>query len=629
MKRASRWLMAAFVCALLAVVLAVPWPFGGKTLQDQIAESLATTTGLPTRIDGRVTFTVLPSPQVIMRTIVIGDANSPVTLNASAARGKLRLLPLIAGRFEVSRLTIENPAIEIDVDAMRQASTGSLSAPATTAPRRAASGNLMPGIIAISGGRAILRGAGIAEESTKLDAINVLLDWRGGTAPAEFIGAAIWRGVEFEASALLGKPAELLRGLTTPFTIDVKARIGELRLDGDLSMSPRWQFAGRLRASTKTGENLAEWLGPTAQRLLPAHRIEMAANARILPSAVSLSGLALNIDDNQLTGALTIQSDEGKPNITGTLAAKDLVFDPSARTLPAFVFGPDGFWNRDALPLADLEKINLDLRLSTPGLRIGRLTLSEAALAAIAKDGRLEFTLSSARLRAGALRARLSLHTNQDEPQLKAQFQWEKMDIGGLLRDAASVQGLSGVGSGELEFRSHGHSIYEFVRNANGALRASLGEGSLNGVDFERAIVQAQRQPLSLPSELRIGRTSFTRTRINGQIDGGVLHLNNTTSESDTLRVSYGGAISLLAKTFNLDIDATRVPTAPPSPSSAAGAALGPHLRLDLTGPWGNPDLRLDIEGLINNSAAAAPLLRHLNRPGGGAPATPAHSVRE
>lgn len=614
MRKSARWTLAGAALALLAGAMAVPWPFAGPDLNGQIAQQLSAATGLPAQVGARVTFALLPSPQLKFRDVIIGDGDSPVRLEAAQVKGKLRLLPLVAGRFEVSGLHFQSPAIRINSDAL---------AIWTAPPASAVSP--FTGAVTIAGGQATVASAG--REAEVIDDIDLTMNWRGVSAPSAVGGHGAWRGQQISLSALLGRPGDVLRGRSTTFTLDLKSSFGELKLDGDISIAPRFQLNGAAIASTGDIAALLKWTGYDASLANGVERVRATGNARILNNSLSLSGLALNVNDNLLTGTLTFLRDDGKPSISGTLASKTVSFDPRGTAWSSLLAGHDGSWSRELLPIGILSDLNFDLRLSTNSLRLGQISTTDAALTAMAKDGRIELSLSAARAYGGSMKARMSVLIDNETPRLRGQVQFEKLDAAAFLRDALAATRLAGTAAGDIEFRSHGYSIHEFVANLHGAARTSILKGALAGIDIDRALTQYQKQPLSMPSELRSGRTIFNRASLAGVVENGVLQLTEASGESDTLLMRFGGAVSLPARSLRIDIDAARpqpAQTLAPQ-TTAAASGVAPQLKLDLNGFWSDPELRLDVEGLISSSEAAAPLLRALKR-SNGSPATPANT---
>src|SRR5690606_15388221 len=130
-----------------------------------------------------------------------------------------------------------------------------------------------------------------------------------------------------------------------------------------------------------------------------------------------------------------------------------LSLDPRGTGWPRLLSGADGDWSREPLPFSALTRLNFDLRLSTNALRLGQIAAGDAALTAMAKDGRAEISFASTRSYDGALKARLSLHTDTDLPRLRAHIQFDKLDAAGFLRDALTAQriAVAGTASGEME----------------------------------------------------------------------------------------------------------------------------------------------------------------------------------
>ncbi len=84
----------------------------------------------------------------------------------------------------------------------------------------------------------------------------------------------------------------------------------------------------------------------------------------------------------------------------------------------------------------------------------------------------------------------------------------------------------AGVAAGEYTLQTSGSSVHAMMQNASGALKASVRNLDIVGVDLERALRRTERRPLSIPTELRTGQTSFASAEIDGKIDNGLFRLS-------------------------------------------------------------------------------------------------------
>lgn len=605
---AIRWSLGAAAVALFGAMFA-PLPLGRSAAGPELAQRFADSAGLDVDPPAEVWLTILPAPTLSFSGLTLKDRSGALRIDVERLVTRLRLLPLIAGRFEAAAANVLNPVIRFDPTLVPN--------PADRRANILASNVDAPNFpVSVTGGKAFLGSQG---EAIELDDMALSFALTAPGTAAALKGSALWRGEAFRFSALLGRPHDLEAGKESPFTLQLASQSGELAADGELAALPRWQFSGAIKATSTRPDQMARLAGaenPVWRDLGP---LALQGAARINSNVISLSGARLEIGDNSLTGAIALQNDEGKPRVVGTLAANALSIAARPGLLPA-LDEPDNRWSAAPLPTHALGALNMDLRLSMAALKFGQLALSDVAFTSNIQDGRVELTLSSGRAYSGALKARLGANLTAAAPQVRVQAQIDNLEFGALLRDAMAAGRMNGPASGEIDLRMTGTSPHQLAHTAAGSLRLTAGAGGIAGLDIERTMRQSQTQPLSLPAALRSGgRTPFRRAQLNGAIQDGVLKLSRSQIETDAAIVALSGAISLAERSYAIDIDASR-----PEPASGDGSALRPApLKLDLTGPWNNPSLHLDAEALIESSPAAAPLKRMLQGPNGSA-ASPA-----
>jgi AsmA protein len=292
----------------------------------------------------------------------------------------------------------------------------------------------------------------------------------------------------------------------------------------------------------------------------------------------------------------------------------------SALGLPV-MRGPDRHWSREPVAPPRLDLFDADLRVSAGKMRLGQLALSDVGAVLSLNQGQLEITLAGADAYSGKLKGRIGAARNEDNGlDLRATASFTNVDAASFLRDVARVQRISGAASGDLSLSSSGASVAGVMQRLNGALRMVVRKGEIGGLDVEQAVRRAEKRPLSIPSEMRSGQTTFATADLSAKITEGVMELDRATVAGLGVEMDVSGMVSIADRSIRLDIAAS----APPSTSSPAREPL---LHLDVIGPWEDPTLKIDTESLIRRSKAAAPLLRERQPPAAPAPAAAAPAV--
>lgn len=636
MRNWSKGLAAALAISTVTA-LVIPWSLSGARLRHKLEQNVAIATGLNATAGGPIVLRLLPTPRITIHTVAIHDAQRIMTIDAQEVHGRLRLLPLIAGRLELASLTLVLPAIVIDAgalgsqpDAIREADKlRQRVASARDSKRAGALGEL--GSIGISGGRIVVRGLRHGAETTQIGDVNATLDWRGASAPASLDGSFIWRGEKADISAQIGALETLFansQGVSvakpaTSASLKIDSRLLNLALNGTLSVQAGWQFNGKVDASSRALRPLISLTGWSVPIPGPLASAQLNATAKFNPAAFAFSNVKLVLDNNQFDGALSVRMGEKRAAISGTLATRNLTIDPRNPGLIE-LRDPDGGWSQRTLPIASLFHADIDIRMSANELRFGRIAMAESALTALIKDDVCEFSLAANKAYGGTLNATLRIVNGPILPTVRTKLQFNDIESGAFLHDASRNQRFSGAAKGEVEFGAAGVNVHELIKAASGALQVEIANGAIRGIDLGGALARAHSQPLSIPDEIRSGQTSFTKAQTVAKLNDGVVQLELAFIRSEQIEANISGAIQLLQRTLHLSVDASR--KLPEKPAAAAHGEDHPtphRLKVDLTGSWDSPLLLVDPETLIQRSEAAAPLLRTFRRMRSNEAATP------
>jgi AsmA protein len=596
-----KWAAALAAIALVAGG-AIPWRMWSEAPARELAVLGRALTGLDARTGARASIRLLPQPVIDFERVTLAGPDGAIVLSVERLRSELRLAALLRGRLEFSAIRLVDPTLTTNSDVLDD-----LAAPLRAFAAHADSGGARPDVLEISGGRAEIASA---SGTRVLERINASLNWED-TEAAAASGSFMTEGEKFSLEALLGKPLELMRGDDSPFTLKIASRLLDLSLNGTASGGARWLLEARIAA---TSERLRPLLGLLDMRPpLPGRlgRFALSGQLRALPQTALLSDLKLAIDGNAFDGSLSLRVNEDRHILSGTLATRALEFssnDLGLQNLRAqYTRGEQRGWSREPLGAPNLASFDADLRISAAKARLGRFMMSDAGVLLKLTDGALEAILADSQAYGGKLRGRLTLEAANDL-SLGMTATFANVESGQMLRDLAGAPRVHGAASGELSLAAKGGSIQALVNDLRGSVRGAIGKGELVGLDIEQAVRRAERRPLSIPSDMRSGQTTFISADVEASIAGGALTLN-------TARVIGHGVEMNVVGGIELDERALRLSVAAAPPRTNAGAPREPVLLLDIAGPWDDPRLSLDAENLIRRSRAAAPLLRRPDLP--------------
>lgn len=591
----------AALLALGAGAAIAPWTVSRGALREEIAAQLRSSSGLYVYTTGASTFSLLPRPIVRLADIAFVDPRGALTIQAQELRGVVRLLPLLAGRLELSEATLERPSLAIDIDGRPMTSAGAAvraadARPASPEAEKADRARL--GVVTFVDGVAQLRRAGRVEET--LSDIDARLDWRTVSAPAALDGAATWRGRRIALAVWIARPSDLLRGDLSSATAQMRGNDIELAANGALALGARPHFEGRIVASTPSARALFELAGANAPSFLGRGAASIDCECSASAAALSLSKVKATLGPNTFTGALALRFDEARPLLTGTLATGSLSMLSAFADAPRLI-GADRHFSRDAFDPRPSDAIDLDLRLSASELSFARLRAQDVAGALMLKDGKLDLSIADARFYKGAAKARLAIEPReQGRYAVKASLLGRGVDWGAIDWDQFGHAHLSGAADVTLSLEGAGASPDQLARNLSGQGDIKLTNGEIIGLDVERVLKRMERRPLSTAADIRSGRTLFNSARATFEIENGSARVVDASVEGAGYAMTIAGAAQIPERLLSL-----RANVAPPD---AARRNESPGFAFDIAGPWDNPVMTPDVQSFIRRSGAAQPL---------------------
>lgn len=604
MKRPWAWAASAGLVAIVAAGF-IPLSLWSSPLQRALEEQIVRTTALQTSASGRVTLAALPFPRVIYEKVRIGNPDGTISVTSERLTADLSLGRLLAGDIEFDELHFDRPQISIDaaegtpegVPAIRRA----INAESASDEARHADRVRLGGVKVVNGSLRMRAHEGLV---VLVEGINATIDWPNLGSAATLTGRGMWRGERFDLDLLLGKPAEVLRGEKSPFTAKLSSRLIDVSADGALSGGARWMFDARVASSSDRFPQFLTLID--SQPPIPGRlsRVALSGQLRALPHSATLSDVKLTIDANSFDGSLTLHAGDKRPKISGTLATR--IYDLPLGDAGLPVMRRERGWNKEGIAIGRLDLFDADLRLSATRLNLGRLALTDAGFVLALDDGLLEVTTAGADAYGGDLRGRWRFNAQAATPELSASGSFKNINIASVLRGMGHPNVAGGAASGEFAVQTRGSNVDAMMQNISGSVRSSFRTPDIAGVDLERALRRTVRRPLSIPSELRSGQTSFTAAEIEAKIEQGAMILERAVAAGPGVEVAVAGVVSLSHRTLQLEVVARQPRSAKPPPNGKEP----PSLVLDIEGPWEAPALSIDPDTLIRRSEAAAPLWR-------------------
>ncbi len=573
-------------------------------VRDAVKAEIRAVTGLDPILRGTTMVSLFPSGSVSFSDVALGDPAAGAPMVAEQLVARLRFLPLLAGRIEVSDVALINPQITVAIDDQGRSNWSRLvdtlkqNFSATRAERPMSFSE-----IRIVGGQIDLHVDATGLHET-ISNIEMSLAWPAISKSFAVSGRLNWRGETLNASAALADFAAALQGDQSGFKVRLNGPPAKFALDGTVSLKPRLKIDGALSADARSLRQLLVWTG---QKPLPGGgfgRFTLKAQASVVGGTIALAGVNVELDGNAAEGVLTFATD-GRQTWQGTLAADAIDLSPyvsTARLLTA----NDREWSRLPIELDGLSGFDLDLRLSAASVTVGTAKLGRTATAVNMRGGKLVVTVGESVAFGGVIRGSFGLARFNDGAEMKSQLTFTDVDLESCIGELFGIRRIEGKGDVNIALEGSGTNVLGLTRTLNGSVTMEGRQGALTGLNVEQLLRRLERRPLSGGNEFRTGRTPFERLSVAIKVAQGVATVEDVSLQGSAVRLALMGSASIPTRDLDLKGTASLLDTA------AKDGQTGFDLPFVVQGPWDDPILLPDPQILIRRSGAAAPLFDRL-----------------
>jgi len=597
LKRLGYLLLAVFAVGI-GVYIAAGYLISADAIRRQVLSEIRAVTGLNPTLGGEATVSLFPTGSVSFADVVLGDAKQPA-LRAERLTARLRIIPLLQGRVEISDVALERPVIAIEAEPSGKTNwSGLIEALARSqsqeAPRIAAFSEMR-----IEDGTIVVRSPSQKFQET-LTGVEFSLAWPSISKSFGATGRLTWHGQPLDATLTLADFPAALAGNRSGLKVRVAGNPLKAAFEGAISVSPTLKIEGTLAADASSMRNALVWAG---QKPLPGGgfgHFAIKAQASVTGGTIALSNVNLELDGNTAEGVLTFAAD-GRKTVQGTLASDTLDLTPYISTVRLLTANQHD-WSSGPITLDGLSGTDLDLRLSAANVIVSNAKLGRTAVGANLRGGHLVVTIGEAQAYGGVIRGSLTLANVDSGVDLKSELQFNDVDLESCLGQLFGLHRLEGRGNLAFAVEGTGDSVLAVTRTLKGTASLVGENGALSGLNVEQLLRRLERRPLSGGGEFRSGRTPFDKIAVTLKIENGTVTVQDVKIDGAAVRLALAGSASIPERDLDLKGTATLI-------GSGKTDAVAFELPFIVQGSWDDPIMLPDPEALIRRSGAAAPLL--------------------
>jgi AsmA protein len=628
------YLVGGIVVLLAAVLLAVRLFVDPNNYKGNLAAAVRKATGRELQLPGDIKLSVVPWVALEVGPARLGNppgfGNEPFVA-FSHATVRVKLLPLLHRRLEVSRVELDGLDLRLLRNAAGRGNWQDAAPTSTSPPRNGAGATASPSFASI---------ANITIHEGRLSYQDLLVEHLN----VETGSAALHRDIPVTIKFDAHRGADENIVVTAKFDVGADSslqhvRLAAVNLSGTLNQPGEdrpilWElsapafaanlaeasvqaaaftlsYAGAHLSGSATAANMFEDVNLTGSLtvapLVPrefAPRIGMEIPATHDPKAWSLlSGstdfaykttgwtlrnIRVHLDDTQLQGSLKYSATE-IPALQFDLSVDHIDLD-RYRPLKGNAAGAG------ETPTPSGGKSHwfaADGRLTAAAASFAGLELTDLKLTVASKDRVTRIFPVEAQIDSGRYAGDVTLDDRGAIPSISIDEHLKGIDLARLLAHGAQKGRWSGRATLSLKGTARGDTMDAMLKTMSGHFDADLANGALEGIDLEYQRDRAQALIDRTTTDRRdTKRTSFDALRTSGEIANGIAQTHDLIISTQALKVTGQGSANLSTEAIDFQLLASIL---------KAPTKTLIDIPLKVTGTYADPAVKADIDSLAKD----------------------------
>jgi len=594
MKRGFSYGLAGFA-AITALVAAAPFLLPAGLYKARIEQSVTHATGRAFIISGPLHFALFPSLGFRADNVTLANlpgGRLPSLATADEVRFGVQLLPLFSGRLEITRITLDRPTLNLEVDAQGQANWILLR-------KRKAATQISPSyttVVEQFSGIEIARGhvtySNVRSGSSyALDDIDAVIDFTKLDKPAQLAGGFTFANRRVTFKAIATTPELLLHEQVSGIDLSLTSELTNAGFKG--TIDPDGVLSGNARVDTSSVRAAATWLGARLPESGGFGALSLQSRIDGDDRHLRLSEMTLALDGMKAIGAIALDTSRTIPHASGALTLDHLDLNPYIerphRPGVARAYPDKERWSDMPITLDLLKKANVDMTLDVGTLTLRKLRLGKSRIVVALNDAQLNARLDPVMLYGGSGKAVLHVDAH-NTPVFRNVMEFHNVALQPFLSSTIGVKQIEGLGTISLDVTSKGASADAIMHNLTGRGSIDFHDGQLRGIDLGAVArtVQALLGGAIHPDAF----TAYGTMKGNFTMANGVLTNTDFQLTGPVLHMTGSGAVDA----GNRTIDFRLIPQAT---AIIAKQKLSVGLPFHIRGPWKHVHYTPDVAGVV------------------------------
>jgi AsmA protein len=558
LKIAGTALAAVIVIFALLLVVGVPSGFLTSAIQDRVEQQ----TGYRLTIDGTTKISLWPTLNVRINDLTLQDPKERDTsrrLTIGSVEADVTLSSLWSGHPRVSQLVITKPVMYRQL--LRERTLDGTSRSTKSAPE---------------------------SETATIDHIKIV------------DGAII-------ATNARDRFERRIEGISADATIDADHRFkiaGTARTD---STPLKFDVSAEMPASPAGRRAIPVELTLEAPGLLRGP-LSAKAEVRLNGPLISINNVAGTLGDGAFNGWASVDIGS-KPLVKLDLDFQRLDLGSSTTAAPA---STSQGWSEAPISLIGLNYVDAQVRISATQLNIGAAQFAPAAIDATLAAGVLKSSFANLGAYGGQANGELIVDASNGSPSFAMHCDFVGVRALPLLTNLADFDRIDGKMQAKIAARSSGDSQQALMSNLSGTAFVIFQDGSIRGLNVAQMIRSLTASTLNGWQEQQEKATDLSQLSASFRIDHGQAVTTDLNLIGPLVKVTGAGTIDIGTRMMGFRVEPKLVMTTEGQGRTSDPVGFGIPVMIE--GPWSQPRIYPEMQGILDNPEAAYAKLREMGK---------------
>ncbi len=631
MKRIVIFFSGLLVVVALAIA-AIPFFLTTDFVGEQLKAAVAKNTGRNLTINGSLAFKFWP--EVVVEANDVALSNPPDMFKGQFAaietlRVKVAVLPLLSKQVDVREITLLRPRLSLIVDGNGREnwsfSSGGAKPAENSQPEKNGDSSAPSAfeLEEVKLAPIVIKGADIRYLDERSGAtfaaqdVNLEIKLGGLSGPVSVKGDLVWNREKINLNTFVKSPTTLTeRG--SPIDLAIETRLLTAQFNGRAKLNNGLGLAGTIKTKTSSIRDLAAWIGSPMPKGKGLGAFSANAALDMSGKVIKLNKAKVTLDGMNAQGALTISLAGARPSVIANIGMDQIDINRYLKTgtQPATQDKtPPNDWSDARIDLSGLKALDAELSIATSQIRYKDILIGKTRVSATLKNGLFNAKLSEMAFYDGKATGQLILNGQRKKPTIQGALNASGLNAFRLLNDFASFKRLEGAGQIQLSLATAGASQREMVSTLAGTAKLKFTDGAIRGINIASMIRNVQKSILGGWEKNDNQSTDFSELSAVFNIKDGIARNQDLKLIGPLVRVSGKGEVDMLRQRLDYRVKPKLVASL--QGQGATEKLKGIAVPIIIKGPWSNPKIYPDIEGILNNPQAAFDKLNKLISKGG------------